>query len=399
MKLEARSFLALATLSTAGFATPADNLGAPFVVSNALNTQTAAAVAYNPSCDRFLVVWQDKRNGIDDDVWGTYVDGTGGGVLGTFDLTPRAGNQRAPSVAFEPNHDTFLVAWMDDSAGNWEIQAQNFDCMKSSVGPLIQVTADPATQQYPDVDCAYGLAWIVWQDKRKGSLDVFGQRVLPGGLLLGAGLQISQPSVGEQSFPAITANPRVDTGCDMYSFLTAWRDARAGNFDVYGHQLSDVGLCGLVADLQLYVGPAAQGMVDLDYGTAPLIVNDRYLVAWEDQRNGSRDVYARLFTPNGVPAAASFALAAGALDQKAPAVAFDDSSDEFLCVYQDHAAGNANIRGQRVGVNGAVIGGAIGVASNAVDELAPAVAHGTTADRYLIVWERGGDVFARTYWP
>jgi hypothetical protein len=50
-------------------------------------------------------------------------------------------------------------------------------------------------------------------------------------------------------------------------------------------------------------------------------------------------------------------------------------------------------------MTGALLGGAAAIASNAANELAPAVAFGSVGDRYLVAWERSGDVYARVYWP
>lgn len=378
---------------------PADEFGATLTISGAANSQRAPAVAYNPACDCFLVVWQDRRNGIDDDVWGRYVDGSGEALLGTFNLTPgRTGNQSAPAVAYDPCLDQFLVVWMDDLDGNWDIRGQTFNCSKSSTSPLISIAVDPASQQYPDVDCAYGLAWVVWGDRRNANLDVYGQIVLPGGGLDGANVSISELQAKEQSFPSIAMNPREDTGCSLYSFLVAWRDLRGGSSDIFSHQVSDLGRCWPIGDTGLYTGATTQSMPDLVYGVAPLEGNDRYLCVWQDHRSGNADIYGRLVLPNGTPFGASGAISSGPSEQRLPAVAFSGADDQFLCVFEDWSSGNANIVGRRVSLAGALVGASLPFAINAAAELAPAISWSSSEDHYLVVWERTGDIDARAYW-
>ena len=188
----------LASLMT-GAATPRSEpppmavLDDVLTLSNAADVQGLPAVAWNPGCDRFLVVWQDRRNGVDDDIWGRYVSGDGDApASGEFNLTPnRAGNQRAPAVAYQPVFNQFIVVWMDDQAGNWDIYGQYFDCYKMPTSDLIAISTTPASQQYPDVACRYDIAWVVWHDFRKSNSDIYGQRLDPLGVLLGNNIPVS----------------------------------------------------------------------------------------------------------------------------------------------------------------------------------------------------------------
>src|SRR5262249_44673320 len=163
----------------------------------------------------------DRRNGVDDDIWGRYVSGTGEAISsGEFNLTPgRAGNQRAPAVAYHEGYG-FIVVWMDDQAGNWDIYGRYFDCAKPPVTPLIAISTTPEPQQYPDVTARYNEAWVVWQDQRNGSWDIYGQRVTFPLPPVDPNVFISNNGA-DQSYPAIAANPN-DNGCTLQSFLVTW---------------------------------------------------------------------------------------------------------------------------------------------------------------------------------
>jgi hypothetical protein len=374
-------------------------LGEVLTLSSTVDTQGLPAVAWNPACDIFLVVWQDRRNGVDDDIWGRYVSGTGEALAsGEFNLTPdRAGHQRAPAVAYQPQFDRFLVVWMDDQAGNWDIYGQYFNCQKQPTSDLIAISTRPEPQQYPDVACRYGLAWVVWHDQRNGNWDIYGQRVDSGGGLIGDNLFISNQA-SDQSYPAIAANPQ-DTGCTLQSFLVTWRDFRnsgASSLDIYDQQLSNDGRCGL--NRALYTEARAQSFPDLDYGTT----DDRYLAVWQDDRAGATawDIYGRRVLPNGLPDGEAFAISTAGHNQWLPAVAYNSNDNEFLVVWQDYRNGASwNIGGQRVSGAGALLGINFPVAATSGDELNPAVAYGATAGHYLVVWSQGGDLFGRACWP
>jgi hypothetical protein len=368
-------------------------------LSNAADVQGLPAVAWNPGCDRFLVVWQDRRNGVDDDIWGRYVSGTGEAVAtGEFNLTPnRTGNQRAPAVAYQPAFNQFIVVWMDDHAGNWDIYGQYFDCYKMHTSDLIAISTTTASQQYPDVACRYDLAWVVWHDPRKGNSDIYGQRVDPLGGLLGNNVPVSG-AASEQTYPAIVANPE-DTGCNALSFMVTWRDFRNGNassLDIYDQQLDDVGVCGL--NQYVYTGVRAQAFPDLDYGTT----DDRYLVVWQDDQAATTawDIYGRKTLPNGLPDGDAFPISTANQNQWLPAVAYNSTDNEFLVVWQDYRIGaNWNVAGQRVTGTGNLVGGNFPIATTIGDEMNPADAFGGVAAHYFVVWEEGGNIFGRAFVP
>ncbi len=84
--------------------------------------QRYSAIAYTPTGNRFLVVWRDMRSGIDNDIYGQFVDTTGlvtrGGAAGA-DNFPIAtvGDNTDPDIAFNAARGEFLAVWNDDRNG------------------------------------------------------------------------------------------------------------------------------------------------------------------------------------------------------------------------------------------------------------------------------------------
>jgi len=80
-------------------------------ISTAIDSQRLPTVAFDGT--NYLVVWQDRRNGSEYDIYGTRVSpsGTVFDPAGTA-ISTATGNQCAPSVAFDGNN--CVIAWEDE---------------------------------------------------------------------------------------------------------------------------------------------------------------------------------------------------------------------------------------------------------------------------------------------
>ena len=89
-------------------------------VSGAVNDQGQPAIAYDTVNNNYLVVWSDYRSGSNTDVYGKLCSGSSTGLGATppvcgaeFAITTTVGNQDQPKVAFDPTTQKFLVIWTD----------------------------------------------------------------------------------------------------------------------------------------------------------------------------------------------------------------------------------------------------------------------------------------------
>lgn len=413
--MNARTVLAFGSL-IAGLIATGSQIGiaavtpAPLTVASAANTQTAPAVAWgslDPPCDKYLVVWQDKRNGVDDDIWAAYVNSDGTARLGTFNLTAgRAGNQRLPSVAWQPNRK-FLVVWEGDEAGNADIYGREVDC-KKRLGEVGAIASGPAAQKAPDVACVYGKCWVVWEDLTGGTLDIYGQRIAPGMVFDGANTLISDAGAADaQSAAAIAANDRPDAGCSLYSWMATWTDARdlaLTGLDIWDQQLGDLGVCG--GNASVYDGAAHQGNPDIAHGNGALPADDAYLDVWQDKRVAGAEIYGRRLDAWSGALGADFPIASAAGSQVTPAVAYDTALLQFLVVWSDNRnyapplfTDKGDIYAQLVNLDGTLDGANLVISTATGTEVLPAVAYNPVSARYLVLWSKGGDIYARGYWP
>ncbi|MBN2113194.1 MAG: hypothetical protein JW785_03605 [Acidimicrobiia bacterium] len=85
--------------------------------NGAVSHDLQAAVAYNPAADRYLVAWADKRSYATRgyDIYARRLSGTGAPVTGDFRVTGNGGvaDEEWPAIAYNPTADQYLVVWQD----------------------------------------------------------------------------------------------------------------------------------------------------------------------------------------------------------------------------------------------------------------------------------------------
>ncbi|RXE56707.1 hypothetical protein ABH15_00555 [Methanoculleus taiwanensis] len=189
-----------------------------------------------------------------------------------------------------------LVVWQDNRSGNSDIFRYNL-----TDGAVTQITTDPADQANPAVSGVSRL--IVWEDNRNGDWDIFWY----------------SPFSGEE-FPVTTAPGDQRYPSIAFQYV-CWQDNRNGTWTAYVADLipgqetgSPAGMPGSVQE-----NPAiAFGGVD-----GPTV--------WQDDRNGSFDIYWSNAGTNEMP------VCIDAGDQQFPAI------DGLSVVWQDTRNGSSDI--------------------------------------------------------
>jgi large repetitive protein len=168
---------------------------------------------------------------------------------------------------------------------------------------------------------------------------------------------------------------------DGTNYLIVWEDERLGNKDIYGARVNQAGVVLDPFGIVISNDPNSQ--------SSPTVAFDgvNYLVAWEDMRNGSADIYgARVSQAGTVLDPAGIAISTVENDQEYPSIAFDGTN--YLIVWQDLRNGSADIYGTRVTQAGITLDtNGIAISNAANWQASPSVAFGGT--NYLVVWEDG----------
>ena len=118
-----------------------------------------------------------------------------------------------------------------------------------------------------------------------------------------------------------------------------------------------------------------------------------FAIAWIDQRNGIRQPFVQVFDPRGKRVGQNILLDSTALDWDGyPMIAASDVG-RFAVTW---GAPEGKIYFQIVDITGQKIGGKILISSNASADKLPAITM-DPAGRFLICWERNGNVFAKLF--
>jgi len=217
--------------------------GSTFVLATTNERQTAPAVVFNSATGTYLAVWRDMRVDADGDIYGQILDADGvpfpNGVIsgGAFVVSAYPWtSQFAPEVSANPVNGVFLVVWHQYvGSGNYDVYAQQVSgngvlldhpgtaADESLPNVSLAVTTDSAYQTLPQVaiDPDGGTALVVWDDRRSGNDDVYGQRLDAGGALTGGNFVIGAAAYLQRA-PMAT----VITGTG--DFLVTWDDTRSG---------------------------------------------------------------------------------------------------------------------------------------------------------------------------
>lgn len=257
-------------------------LGDPFLVSDAPGLQFDPHLAYSPSSDTYLVVWEDWRK--DDgtfthgDIYARRISGDGQLLGSELAIAAVSGRQVEPGLAYGPPSDEFLVVWRDErditQGAGYAIYGQRIAASGERHGPSFRISMGTLVAEQPAVafNETRGEFLVVWTNTLGAARfeDVHGQRVNLTGGLEGGNLAIAR-AFGRQQEPVVAYGHATD------SYLVAWEDERVEPeyFDVYGGQVAAQGV-RLNGDF-----PVAT----VDQQAAPALSYDRqtgqYLVVWQ----------------------------------------------------------------------------------------------------------------------
>jgi hypothetical protein len=317
-------------------------------ISSGAGTQQQVAVVFDTTNRRFLVVWRDGRNTLTtgEDIYGQVLSADGFPSGGNFPISNATGDQVAPSVAFDAINQRFLVTWEDSrNAGTTgrDIYGQFLNANGSLSGANFDISPAAGDQVGPSVafDTISQRFLVVWQDGRNAGTgeDIYGQLINADGSPSEGNFIISN-AAGNQVAPFVafdTINQK---------FLVAWEDSRnAGTGkDIYGQIINANGsLFGTVSDVNFAISEAVNDQI------APFaacdIVNQRFLVAWRDGRNAGtgEDIYGQLVNADGSLSEDNFDISTAAGNQDAPSATFNSNCANYLVAFQTEETGSPEL--------------------------------------------------------
>jgi hypothetical protein len=339
------SLLTLPTASRAAW--PLDGNG----IGTAANNQQVPK-AVSDGAGGAIITWEDNRTS-------TYYNSaqrvdalgvpqwTAGGVKVSL-----FGSDRDPSIIPDGAGGAIIAWW------NGDIYAQRINASgvaQWTAGGVVVSAASGAQQLAVMCSDNAGGGIIAWQDNRGPDYDIYARRITSAGvpqwIADGSGVSIV---AGNQTAPQIAAD-------GLGGVLIGWMDTRSGNLDIYAQRLSSLGGTYWLGN-GYAVCTAANNQSDLAIcadGSGGAIM------AWEDNRAGTGDLYAGRVTSvgNTAWAANGIVISAQTNFQFDPVLLPDGLGGAFIA-WADSRSGLFEIYTQRVNnagtaawtVNGVALG-------------------------------------------
>ena len=293
-----------------------------------------------------VVTWQDARSGSNNDIYAQRLNAAGvpqwtaNGVA----LCTAANDQVGPTIDTDGAGGA-IVTWQDFRSGtNNDIYAQRVNAVgvpQWTANGVALCTAANYQNSPTIVSDGAGGAIVSWHDLRGGSdYDIYAQRVNALGVTQWAanGLPLCTASLS-QELPVTISD-------GAGGAIVGWEDGRSGHSHIYVQRVNGAG------ETQWAVDGVDLCAANLDE-FLPTLASDGAggaIVTWHDYRSGSNyDVYAQRVSVAGVPlwTTDGVALSTAAADQLFPAIV-PDGAGGAIVAWQDYRNGTPDIYAQRV---------------------------------------------------
>lgn len=273
-----------------------------------------------------------------------------------------AGDQSYPATTTDGAGGAFVV-WVDSRSGTEaDLYLQRITA-SGAIAAGWQPNGDTLCVALHDqsspviVSDGAGGAFVAWVDDRAGvgSSDIYLQRITSSGAVA-----TGWPAGGLAVCTAGGSQFMPTLTMESGAAIVAWQDDRNPSLDVYAQKVSAAGAVQWTAN-------GAAVCTALGSQSDPAIVGDKAggaIVAWQDTRGGATaDIYAQRLNASGAPqwSLDGNALCTSASDQITPHV-LADASGGAIVVWDDYRSNNADIYAQRVNASGVAQWMANGVA-------------------------------------
>jgi hypothetical protein len=250
-------------------------------IANTGTIENTPALAFDPVSSRYLVGWIASDTAFS--IHGQLL--TSEGVLdGTsFQVSNVSSGKLELKASLNSQTDTFLLVWRDYRGEDiYSIRGQMVNNDGTLQGTEIDIADTSGSQVFPDVvyDSINDYFLVTWSDGRRSGYDIYGQLVAPDGVLIGSNFYIA-PYGGRGH--AVSFDPF--TARYFFAFSKSGNQIQGQSMAADGYIRDEVVL--LSDDIEVIQ-------------QAPHLAHDsnsgKFLIAWEDHRNESNDIYGRTTT-------------------------------------------------------------------------------------------------------
>ena len=277
------------------------NSGVP--ICTATGTQTNPRIETDNNGGA-IIVWQDKRNGADYDMYAQRINSAGtiqwatNGII----VCSTIGTQSGQKIRSDMQGGAYIV-WQDKRNGiDYNIYAQRISPTGSRMWSANGILICNATGLQNSIDITNenimnGLI-ISWKDERKGTknADIYAQKIDISGI-------IQWPVNGTAISSAIFNQQNPNTcGDGTGGAIISYQDSSSGTWDIRCQRIDSIG------NIRWQTGGAVLSNATYSQ-TTPINISDNLggtIAAWQDKRNTIEwDVFASHYNPNWIHAGIS----------------------------------------------------------------------------------------------
>ncbi|MEO0130213.1 MAG: hypothetical protein ABIK76_00760 [candidate division WOR-3 bacterium] len=391
-----------------------------FPIYQGENIDVAPAIVFGNNY--YLIAWTTWIGQDTSDVYGILVNREGQVIHNRITICAENSFQYSPALSFDGNN--YFVCWTDHRNGDFsDIYGKRIKEDGTILDTFdICITKANSNQRLPAIAFDGMNYFIIWEDLRNGvETDIYGAIVNRNGLVIDSFMLVSAD--GNQWLPkiifdgnnyfAIWEDLRNNDISDIYgikisgknklnlqeilitisaneqyqpavifdgeNYLVVWEEEREGEKNIYGIKIDEEGK--QIWEKPIVVTAAFNNQI------LPKISfdGDNYLVVWEDYRNNNADIYGARITKEGILLdTIGIPISFGTKDEKNPCVSFD--GDNYLVVWEDYRNNNADIYGARIDRNGRVLDvNGIPICTVKGNQLFPRISYGDNS--YFVVWQ------------
>lgn len=289
-----------------------------------------------------FITWQDKRSGVDDDIYGTHITadhtiiapGTG------VPIVVEGGNQNAKTIEYAGGAEAF-IAWADFREGaNADVYGQRLNIAMEGLfqDNGIPIAATGEQELKPRATFVQGnTSFITWKEGDENS-KVYYQHVNQDGLVFDQKKSISDNN-------ALQTAPRVKRGSFGNVFVN-WKDLRDDPIDgdQYFQKINSNG------DKQWGDGVRVDPVDDIDFSARFSAGTDGDLnVIWERGSFPDIDIYYQNITSSGGFGSESPIVISNEPGYQFAPILVGDTQNGLFGVYADKGSGSINLKIQKIG--------------------------------------------------
>jgi len=328
-----------------------DVVGDPIATLTEYGTdlQAWAKPAYNPFKNEYMVSFISTQEETGWDLFAVILDAQGNNLSGKITVSAIDAQAQHPFIIFNPIKKVYFITWDDNRNGQYDIFGIMLDESGAIATEEFVVCDAPGDQIFTDMilNTRNGSSLITWEDFRyvanwREPGDIYGALVSSTGEILKEDIPVcddtGEADEGDQRQQHQTYNSRAN------NFFVVWADWRPTSQDggIYARIINAQGEPA-GDDFEFVDNPHLQLFCSVSYHEK----SNRIFTAWDDKRDSDpdsedekeqdrKDIYARWFSPDGIPDGPEIPIEIQEGEQRNPKILYNTLMDRFLISWRNY---------------------------------------------------------------